>query len=87
MRRTTLQGPKKVHCSHDTSYYHRMQVVSTMLKHVTDGSLEKYEAMFISCGFSEKEEINHEETFSPLARYTTIRYIISLTSVLDLKLH
>ena len=38
-------------------------------------------------GFSEKEGINYDETSSPVARYTSIPVIISLTAVLGWKLH
>ena len=57
------------------------------IKHVADGSVEKYKSKFVSRGFSKKESIDYEETFSLMARCTTIRYIISLVSVLVWKLH
>jgi hypothetical protein len=41
-------------------------------KHATDGSIEKYKAIFVARGFSQKEGIDYEETFSPVARYTSI---------------
>ena len=43
------------------------------IKHVVDGSIEKYKAIFVARGFSQKEGIGYEETFSPVARYTSIR--------------
>ena len=43
--------------------------------------------MFVSRGFSQKKGIYYEETFAPVAKYTTIRSIISLASVLGWKLH
>ena len=42
------------------------------IKHVVDGSIEKYKARFMACGFSQKEGIDYEETFAPVARYTSI---------------
>ena len=36
------------------------------IKHAIDGSIEKYKARFVAKGFSQKEEIDYEETFSPL---------------------
>jgi hypothetical protein len=48
------------------------------IKHAADGSIEKYKARFVAHGFSQKEGIDYEETFSPVARYTSIRIIISL---------
>jgi hypothetical protein len=40
------------------------------IKHVVDGSIEKYKARFVARGFSQKEGIDYEETFSYVARYT-----------------
>jgi hypothetical protein len=57
------------------------------IKHAADGSVEKFKAIFVARGFTQKEGIDYEETFSPLARYTSIRTIIALASVLGWKLH
>ena len=57
------------------------------IKHVVDGSIEKYKARFVAHGFSQKEGIDYEETFSPVARYTSIRTIISLAAKMKWKLH
>jgi len=43
-----------------------------MIKHVADGSIEKYKARFVARGFSQKEGIDYEETFAPVARYTSV---------------
>ena len=34
------------------------------IKHATDGSNEKYKAIFVDRGFCQKEGINYEETFA-----------------------
>jgi hypothetical protein len=57
------------------------------IKHVADGSIEKYKARFVARGFSQKEGIDYEETFAPMARYTSIRTIISLAAKMKWKLH
>jgi hypothetical protein len=57
------------------------------IKHAADGSIEKYKSSFVVRGFSQKEGIDYEETFSPLARYTSIRTIIALAAKMKWKLH
>jgi hypothetical protein len=42
------------------------------IKHVVDGSVEKFKAIFVARGFTQKEQIDYEETFSSVARYTSI---------------
>ena len=50
------------------------------VKHVADGSVEKYKACFVAKGFSQKEGIDYEETFTPVARYSSIWTIISIAA-------
>jgi hypothetical protein len=57
------------------------------IKHAVDGSVEKFKARFLARGFTQKEGIDYEETFAPVARYTSIQAIIALASVLGWKLH
>ena len=38
-------------------------------------------------GFSQKEGIDYEETFAPVARYTSIRAIMALVSMMKWDLH
>ena len=38
------------------------------IKHVVHGRIKKYKARFIARGFSQKEGIDYEETFAPVAR-------------------
>jgi hypothetical protein len=57
------------------------------IKHVADGSIEKYKARFVARGFSQKEGIDYEETFAPVSRYTSIRTIIALAAKMKWKLH
>jgi hypothetical protein len=56
-------------------------------KHVADGSIEKYKARFVAQSFYQKEGIDYEETFSLVARYTSIRTILSLASMMKWKVH
>ena len=56
------------------------------IKHA-DGSIEKYKARFVARGFSQKEGIDYEETFAPVARYTSIISVLSLAAVMKWKIH
>lgn len=55
--------------------------------HVVDGSIDKYKARFVARGFSQKEGIDYEETFAPIARYTTIRSLLSLVVTMRWHIH
>jgi hypothetical protein len=57
------------------------------IKHVVDGSIEKFKARFVTKGFSHKEEVDCDETFSPISRYTSIRVVISLAVEMGCKIH
>jgi hypothetical protein len=57
------------------------------MKHVAGGSIEKYKARFVARGFSQKEGIDYEETFSPVTRYTSIKTILSLATMMKFKMH
>ena len=57
------------------------------IKHAVHGSIEKYKEIFVARGFSQKEGIDYKETFAPVARYTSIRTIIALTSMMKWDLH
>jgi hypothetical protein len=57
------------------------------IKYAAEGSVEKFKEIFVARGFTQKEGIDYEETFSSVARYTSIRTIIALAPVLCWKLH
>ena len=57
------------------------------LKHAADGSVEKYKARFVVRGFSQVEGVNYDETFAPVARYTSIRALISIAAEMGWKIH
>jgi hypothetical protein len=52
------------------------------IKHATDGSVDKYKARFMARGFSQKEGEDYDKTSTLVARYTSIRAIISLVALL-----
>ena len=57
------------------------------IKHAVDGSIEKYKVRFVDSGFSQKEGIDYEENFAPIARYTSIRSVLALAAVMKRKIH
>jgi hypothetical protein len=57
------------------------------IKHATIESIEKHKARFVVRGFSQKEGIDYEETFSHVDRYTSIRTTISLATKMKWNLH
>ena len=57
------------------------------IKHATNGSIEKYKARFVARGFSQKEGVDYNETFAPIARYTSIGMIIALALAMGWRLH
>lgn len=57
------------------------------IKHAADGSMDKYKAIFVAKEFSQKEGEDYDETFAPVARYTSIRTIISLVASMGWNLH
>ena len=57
------------------------------VKHAADRSVEKYKMRFMAKGFSQKEGIDYEETFAPVARYSSIRTIISLAAEMGWRVH
>ena len=50
-----------------------------------DGRIDKYKARLVVQGFSQVEGVNYFETYSSVANYTTIRYIMSHCA--QMKLH
>eukprot|EP00253_Pinus_taeda_P032732 PITA_32732 len=57
------------------------------VKHAGDGSIEKFKVRFVARGFSQVEGVDYEETFTPVARYTSIRSIISIAAEMGWKIH
>ena len=51
------------------------------------GTIEKHMAKFVAHGLSQNEGIDYEDTFSPIARYTPIKPIISLAPIMKLTVH
>jgi hypothetical protein len=56
-------------------------------KIATDGNIEKHEARFLARGFSQIEGVDYDETFTTIARYTSIRSIIAIEAEMGWSIH
>jgi hypothetical protein len=56
-------------------------------KIAADGSVEKHKARFVARGFSQIEGVDYDETFAPVARYTSIRTIIAIAAEMGWRIH
>jgi hypothetical protein len=57
------------------------------IKYAVDGSIEKHKAHFVVRGFFQVEGIDYDETFAPIARYTSIQSIMAIAIEMGWKIH
>jgi hypothetical protein len=50
------------------------------IKTRSDGSIKRYNARFIARGFSQQYGLDYEETFSPVAKITTVQVLLALAA-------
>ena len=51
------------------------------------GNVERYKARLVAKGFTQKEDIDFTETFSPVSLKDSFRTIMALVAHFDLELH
>ena len=52
-----------------------------------DGTIDKYKARLVAKGFTQKEDLDFFDTFSPVTRVTSIRVLIAIAAIYDLHIH
>ena len=57
------------------------------VKQGADGNVEKHKARFVSHGFSQVKGINYNDTFAPVARYSSIKSMLALLAQMGWKIH
>ena len=57
------------------------------IKHAADGSIEKFNAGFVARGFSQVERVDYDETFAPMARFSSIKAVISVVAEMGWRIH
>ena len=53
----------------------------------SDGSIDKFIARLVANGFKPKTDFDFFDTFSPVTRITSIRLLIAIATIFDLKIH
>ena len=52
-----------------------------------DGDVERYKARLVAKGYTQRQGIDYEEVYTPVARMETIRLLISLAAQMKWKIH
>ncbi len=57
------------------------------IKHGVDGEVEHYKARLVARDFTQTFGVDYNETFAPVAKFVSIRYILALVAIEDMEIH
>ena len=56
-------------------------------KRKVDGSIDKYKARLVIKGYKQTEGLDYFDTYSPMPRINSIRMVLAITALRNLKVH